>query len=49
MTDAFFETSQRLFFKEETEEASTELLSNFSKQVRDLVRAWKKFEANRRS
>jgi len=48
MTDAFFETSQRLFFKEETEEAATELLSNFPKQVRDLVRAWKKFEANRR-
>jgi len=49
MTDTFYETSQRLFFKEENEAALSALLSDFPQQVRDLVRAWKKFEAKRRS
>ena len=48
MTESFFETSQRLFFKEQSEEAAEELLSELPKQVRNLVRAWKKFEAKRR-
>jgi len=49
MTDAFFESSQRLFFREESEEATQTLLSEFPKQVRECVRAWKKFEAKRRA
>lgn len=49
MTDAFFETSQHLFFREENLEAHQELLLNLPKQVRTLVHAWKKFEAKQRS
>jgi mxaA protein len=47
-TDAFFESSQRLFFREQSAEDAQALLSQFPKQVHDLVRAWKKFEAKQR-
>jgi len=48
-TEAFYATSQMLFFQAENAEHSAELLAQIPKQMRELVKAWKKFEAKHKS